>query len=168
MSYGSATPSNSLTLRVRSVDRIFLAGPWVFPARIVELVTDGPYASKAWRGPPERIMVKTWVRANARAHKLAAVERRTGQQGAPRSRVRRCRRCRSPASELHAGHNHRPERAPADRARPRVRVPVVRAVLLTHARSRSILIRNLGHSEGFDVALASTDAEVSAPALIAR
>ena len=36
-----------------------------FPTRIVELVMDGAYASKAWRGLPERVTVTTRMRANA-------------------------------------------------------------------------------------------------------
>ena len=36
-----------------------------FPSRTVELVMDGAYASKAWRGLPERVTVTTRMRANA-------------------------------------------------------------------------------------------------------
>ena len=42
-----------------------------FPGRTVELVMDGAYASKAWRGLPDRVSVTTRMRANARVHELA-------------------------------------------------------------------------------------------------
>ncbi len=52
-----------------------------FPTRIVELVMDGAYASKAWRGLPDRVTVTTRMRANARVHELAPAGRRPGQLG---------------------------------------------------------------------------------------
>ena len=52
-----------------------------FPARIVELVMDGAYASKAWRGLPERVTVTTRMRSNAAVFKLAP--ERTGKRGRP-------------------------------------------------------------------------------------
>ncbi len=36
-----------------------------FPARTVELVMDGAYATKAWRELPDRVTVTTRMRANA-------------------------------------------------------------------------------------------------------
>jgi len=42
-----------------------------FPARIIELVMDGAYATKAWRGLPGRVTVTTRMRANAAVSKLA-------------------------------------------------------------------------------------------------
>ena len=54
-----------------------------FPGRTVELVMDGAYASKAWRGLPDRVSVTTRMRANARVHKLAAESRQPGQKGRP-------------------------------------------------------------------------------------
>jgi hypothetical protein len=52
-----------------------------FPARIVQVVCDGAYASKAWQGLPRRVSVTTRMRANAAVYALAAAERRRGQQG---------------------------------------------------------------------------------------
>ena len=37
-----------------------------FPGRVVELVMDGAYASRAWRGLPDRVTVTTRMRGNAR------------------------------------------------------------------------------------------------------
>ena len=39
--------------------------PRRFPGRVVELVMDGAYASKAWRGLPDRVTVTTRMRATA-------------------------------------------------------------------------------------------------------
>ena len=52
-----------------------------FPTRIIELLIDGAYASKAWQGLPNRLTVTTRMRANARLHKLAPAGRRPGQIG---------------------------------------------------------------------------------------
>ncbi len=49
--------------------------------RIVELVMDGAYASKAWCGLPERVSVTTRMRANARVHALPPAARAPGQMG---------------------------------------------------------------------------------------
>ncbi len=52
-----------------------------FPKRIVEVVCDGAYASKAWQALPERVSVTTRMRANAAVYALPAAGRRPGQQG---------------------------------------------------------------------------------------
>src|SRR6266545_7967250 len=52
-----------------------------FPARIVELVMDGAYATKAWRGLPDHVTVTTRMRANAAVFALAPP--RTGKRGRP-------------------------------------------------------------------------------------
>jgi DDE superfamily endonuclease len=52
-----------------------------FPTRIVQLVCDGAYASKAWQGLPERVSVTSRMRANAAVYALPATERQPGQQG---------------------------------------------------------------------------------------
>ena len=52
-----------------------------FPARIVELVMDGAYATKAWRALPERVTVTTRMRANAALFALAPPP--TGRRGRP-------------------------------------------------------------------------------------
>ena len=52
-----------------------------FPARIVELIMDGAYATKAWRGLPDHVTVTTRMRANAAVFALAPP--RTGKRGRP-------------------------------------------------------------------------------------
>jgi len=52
-----------------------------FPTRIIELVMDGAYATKAWRGLPDRVNVTTRMRSNAAVFKLAPPP--TGKRGRP-------------------------------------------------------------------------------------
>lgn len=139
-----------------------------FGARIIELVMDGAYASRAWRGLPERVSVTTRMRSNARVHALPPAARAPGQMG------------RTPLKGAKL-----PTLAEI------AKTAVFKAVTITgpdgrertahvhdflclwyvpfHTRPvKVILIRNPGTSEGFDVALASTDVTVDAPELIAR
>ena len=138
-----------------------------FPGRTIELVMDGAYASRAWRGLPARVSVTTRMRANARGHELAPV-RQPGQKGRPPLKGRKL----ATLAEL-------------------AKTAVFQAVTITGTDGRQrtahiheficlwykpfytrpvkvTLIRNPGTTEGFDVALASTDAEIPADALIAR
>ena len=139
-----------------------------FPARIVQVVCDGAYASKAWQGLPRRVSVTTRMRANAAVYALPASERRRGQQG------------RTPlkGAKLHSlakiaegvvftevsvtGPDGRERTAQIHEFTCLWYKPF-------HTRPvKVILIRNPGRSEGFDVALASTDADVPAAELISR
>jgi hypothetical protein len=52
-----------------------------FATRVVDLVMDGAYASKAWRGLPDRVTVTTRMPTNAAVFALAPP--RTGKQGRP-------------------------------------------------------------------------------------
>jgi DDE superfamily endonuclease len=52
-----------------------------FPTRIVELIMDGAYATKAWRELPDRVTVTTRMRSNAAVFALAPP--RTGKRGRP-------------------------------------------------------------------------------------
>jgi hypothetical protein len=139
-----------------------------FPTRIVELVCDGAYASKAWQGLPERVSVTTRMRANAAVYTLPAAERRPGQQG------------RTPLKG--------PKLASlAEIAKTAIFQPV--AITGPDGRERTahiheftclwykpfytrpvkvILIRNPGTTDGFDVALASTDTDTDGAQLISR
>jgi hypothetical protein len=140
----------------------------LFPGRIVELVMDGAYASKAWRGLPDRVTVTTRMRSNACVHALAPAVRRPGQQG------------RTPLKG-----NKRPTLAQI--AETAIFTPVT--ITSPDGRERTahihefvclwykpfytravkvILIGNPGRTDGFDVALASTDSDVTASELIAR
>ena len=52
-----------------------------FPGRVVELVMDGAYASKAWQGLPDRVTLTTRMRANAAVFAFAPEP--TGKRGRP-------------------------------------------------------------------------------------
>jgi len=139
-----------------------------FPARIVELVMDGAYASKAWRGLPDRVTVTTRMRSNARLHKLAPVGRRPGQQG--RTPLKGAKL--GTLAEIASTAIFTPVTITGPDGRERTEhVHELVCLWYTPFYTRAvkvILIRNPGRREGFDVALASTDADVSAAELIGR
>lgn len=139
-----------------------------FPTRILELVMDGAYASRAWRGLPERVSVTTRMRSNARVHALPPATRVPGQmgrtplKGAKLPTLAEIAKTALFTAVTIAGLDGRERTAHIHELTCLWYVPF-------HTRPvKVILVRNPGTSEGFDVALASTDAEVPAPELIAR
>jgi len=138
-----------------------------FGARILELVMDGAYASRAWRGLPERVSVTTRMRSNAALHALAPA-RRPGQIGrTPLKGAKLPTLAEIAATALFravtiTGPDGRQRTAHVHELTCLWYVPF-------HTRPvKVILIRNPGTEEGFDVALASTDIATDAPELIAR
>jgi hypothetical protein len=128
-----------------------------FPARIVELVCDGAYASKAWQGLPERVSVTSPMRANAAVYELAPAERRLGQQGRTPLKGPKLQSL----AQIAATAIFTPVMITGPDRRERT-AHVHEFVCLWykpfHTRPvKVILIRNPGRTEGFDVALASTD-----------
>jgi len=137
-----------------------------FAARTIELVMDGAYATKAWRGLPERVTVTTRMRANAAVFALAPP--RTGRRGRPALKGARL----GTLAQLVASAVFEPVTITGPDGRSRVE-HVWRTTCLWygpfHTRPVVImLIRKPGRAEGFDVALASTDTDASAAELIAR
>jgi len=139
-----------------------------FPNRTVELVMDGAYASNAWRDLPAGVTVTTRMRANAALHELAPSARTPGQLGRTplkgaklptlaeiaKTAVFQAITVTSPDGRSRTAHIHE---------------FVCLWYKPFHTRPvKVILIRNPGTTDGFDVALASTDIEIPAPALIAR
>jgi len=139
-----------------------------FPLRVLELVMDGAYASKAWRGLPDRVSVTTRMRSNAAVHELPAAQRQPGQMGRTplkgkklpalaeiaKTAVFRTVTVRSPDGRTRTAHVHE-----------------LKCLWYTPFHTRPvkvILIRNANSKKDFDIALASTDSDVSAPELIAR
>ena len=137
-----------------------------FPTRVVELVMDGAYATKAWRGLPERVTVTTRMRANAAVFALAPPP--TGKRGRPALKGARL----ASLAQLAA-------------------TAVFQAVTITGPDGRSrtehvwsttclwygpfhtrpvviMLIRKPDRTDSFDVALASTDTAATTAQLIAR
>ncbi|MGH3609663.1 MAG: IS701 family transposase [Pseudonocardiaceae bacterium] len=139
-----------------------------FPGRTIELVMDGAYASRAWRDLPARVSVTTRMRANAAVYALAATERRPGQQGRPPLKGGRLQslaeiaKTASFAAVTITGPDGRQRTA-------HVHAFVCLWYKPFYTRAvKVILIRNPATSDGFDVALASTDTDPQAAELIAR
>jgi len=139
-----------------------------FPTRTVEVVCDGAYASKAWQDLPERVSVTTRMRANAAVYALPAAERRPGQQGrTPLKGAKLQSLAQIAASAVFTavtitGPDGRERTAHIHELTCLWYKPF-------HTRPvKAILIRNPGTTDGFDVALASTDIDAGGAQLIAR
>ena len=139
-----------------------------FPTRIVEIVCDGAYASKAWQGLPERVSVTTRMRANAAVYALPAAERRPGQQGRPALKGAKLQSLARIAES--AVFTAVTITGPDGRSRTaHIHEFICLWYTPFHIRPvKVILIRNPGRSEGFDVALASTDTTTDGEQLISR
>ena len=138
-----------------------------FPNTIVELVMDGAYASRAWRGLPDRVTVTTRMRANAALHKLAPAPR-PGQQGRPPLKGAKL----PTLAEIAASATFRPVTVTGPDGRQRT-VHVHDFVCLWYKPFytrpvKVILIRNPGTTDGFDVAIASTAVDVPPDTLLSR
>jgi hypothetical protein len=139
-----------------------------FPTRTVEVVCDGAYASKAWQDLPERVSVTTRMRANAAVYGLPAAERRPGQQGrTPLKGAKLQSLAQIAASAVFTavtitGPDGRERTAQIHELTCLWYKPF-------HTRPvKAIPIRNPGTTDGFDVALASTDIDAGGAQLIAR
>jgi hypothetical protein len=141
-----------------------------FPARVVELIMDGimdgAYATKAWRGLPDRVTVTTRMRCNAAVFALAPPP--TGKRGRPALKGARL----ASLAQLAATAVFAPVTICGPDGRSRIE-HVWRTTCLWygpfHTRPVTImLIRKPDRSEGFDVAIASTDTTASSAELIAR
>lgn len=136
--------------------------------RKIELVMDGAYASRAWRGLPERVSVTTRMRANAALYEPAPAKRRPGQLG--RTPLKGAKLPTLAEIAAAATFTEITITGPDGRTRT---AHVAELVCLWytpfHTRPvKVILIRNPGTSAGFDVALASTDTGAAGAELIAR
>ncbi|MCA1700054.1 MAG: transposase [Actinobacteria bacterium] len=137
-----------------------------FPARIIELVMDGAYATKAWRGLPDHVTVTTRMRTNAAVFKLAPPP--TGKRGRPPLKGARM----ASLAQLAATAVFEPVTITGPDGKSRVE-HVWRTTCLWygpfHTRPVTImLIRKPGRRDGFDVAIASTDVDATTAELIAR
>jgi hypothetical protein len=139
-----------------------------FPARIVGIVCDGAYASKAWRGLPKRVSVTSRMRANAAVYALPAAERRPGQQGRTPLKGAKLKSLAKIAET--AIFTAVTITGPDGRERAaHVHEFICLWYTPFHTRPvKVILIRNPGSEKGFDVALASTDTAATDAELIAR
>jgi len=138
----------------------------MFPARIVELVMDGAYASKAWQGLPERVSVTTRMRGNAAVYALTPAP--TGRRGRP---ALKGERLASLAEIAKAAVFEAVTITGPDGRERAAQIHAFVCLWYTPFHTRAItviLIRNPGREDGFDVALASTDTTAQAGELIAR
>ena len=137
-----------------------------FSTPIVELVMDGAYATKAWRGLPERVTVTTRMRSNAAVFELAPP--RTGKRGRPALKGARL----GSLAQLAADAVFEPVTISGPDAKTRVEHVWSTTCLWYgpfHTRPVVImLIRKPERTERFDVAIASTDTEATTAQLIAR
>jgi hypothetical protein len=137
-----------------------------FPTRIVQLVMDGAYATKAWRGLPEHVTVTTRMRTNAAVFALAPP--RTGKRGRPALKGARLRSL----AQIAARAVFAPVTITAPDGRTRVEhVWRTRCLWYGPFHTRPVvvmLIRKPDRTDGFDVAIASTDADATSAELIAR
>jgi hypothetical protein len=139
-----------------------------FPIRIVELVMDGAYASKAWQGLPKRVTVTSRMRANAAVYALPPAERHPGQQGRTPLKGKKLQTL----AQIAETSTFTPVTITGPDGRTRTahtREFICLWYKPFHTRLvKVILIRNPGRTEGFDVALASTDTTATAAQLLAR
>jgi len=137
-----------------------------FPARRLELVMDGAYATKAWRGLPDRVTVTTRMRSNAAVFELAPPP--TGKRGRPALKGARL----GTLAELAASAVFAAVTITAPDGRSRVEHVWSTTCLWYgpfHTRPVTImLIRKPDRTEGFDVAIASTDITATTARLIGR
>jgi len=137
-----------------------------FPARTVELVMDGAYASKAWRGLPGRVTVTTRMRSNAAVFQLAPPP--TGRRGRPALKGARM----GSLAKLAASAAFEPVTVTGPDGKTRVEHVWSTTCLWYgpfYTRPVTVmLIRKPDRTEGFDVAIASTDTAASAGDLIDR
>jgi hypothetical protein len=137
-----------------------------FPARIIELVMDGAYATKAWRGLPDRVTVTTRMRANAAVFKPAPPP--TGKRGRPALKGARL----ASLAQLAASAVFAPVTITGPDGKTRVEhVRRTRCLWYGAFHTRPVvimLIRKPERSDGYDVALASTDVDATTNELIAR
>jgi hypothetical protein len=137
-----------------------------FPARVVELVMDGAYATKAWRGLPDRVTVTTRMRCNAAVFALAPPK--TGKRGRPALKGARL------ASLTQLAANAVFEAVTISTPDGRSRVEHVwRTTCLWYGPFHTrpvvvMLIRKPDRADGYDVAIASTDTTATSAQLIAR
>lgn len=138
-----------------------------FPNRIIELVMDGAYASKAWRDLPNGVTVTTRMRANARVYALPPV-RQPGKKGRPPLKGAKL----PTLAQIATAATFVPARVTGPDGRERsLHVHELRCLWYTPFYTRPvkvILVRNAGTTEGFDVAIASTDPEIPADELLSR
>jgi len=137
-----------------------------FPRRVVQLLFDGAYATKAWRELDERVTITTRVRSSAALYELAPP--RTGKRGRPALKGGRLQSL----AKLSRTLQFEPVTITGPDGRKRA-ARVAEIVCLwygpLHTRPiKLLLVRDPDRTEGYDIAIASTDTDATTGELIAR
>ncbi|MCA1698944.1 MAG: transposase [Actinobacteria bacterium] len=136
------------------------------PKRVVQLLFDGAYATKAWRGLPQRVTVTTRMRSTAALYQLAPAP--TGRRGRPRLKGARLPSLAKLAQTL--AFEAVTITSPDGRERTE-HVAELTCLWYGPFYTRPIkllLVRSPDRADGYDIAIASTDTDASAATLIAR
>ncbi|HYB26907.1 MAG TPA: transposase [Solirubrobacteraceae bacterium] len=137
-----------------------------FPRRTVHLLFDGAYATKAWRELPERATITTRMRATAALYAPAPLP--TGKRGRPALKGKRLPSLAKLAETL--AFNAVKITAPDGRQRT-AQVAELHCLWYGPIHTRPVkllLVRDGDRTEGYDIAIASTDTNATAAELIAR
>nr|MBA3809374.1 transposase [Solirubrobacterales bacterium] len=137
-----------------------------FGARTIELVADGAYATRAWRDLPERVSLTTRMRANAAVYELPPAS----SQGRGRRALKGARM--GSLAEIANTATFKPVSLTGRDGRTRTALVHEFTCLWYkpfHTRPiKVLLVRNPHNTEGFDIAIASTDTSADAGELISR
>jgi len=134
------------------------------PGATMQLVMDGAYATRAWRGLPDRMTLTSRMRASAALYELAPP--RTGKRGRPALKGARM----LSLAQIAAAATFTPVTITGPDGRERT-AHVHRFQCLWYGPFHTqpivvLLIRNPGTDEGFDIALACTDTAAETSAII--
>jgi hypothetical protein len=137
-----------------------------FPRLAVQLLFDGAYATRAWRGLPERVTLTTRVRATAALYELAPAP--TGKRGRPPLKGKRLPSLATLAETL----AFKPVTITGPDDRQRIEHAAELVCLWYgpfHTRPiKLLLVRSPDRADGYDIAIASTDTDATAEELIGR
>ena len=141
-----------------------------FPGRKIELVMDGAYASRAWQGLPDHVGLTTRMRANAALYELPPAVRRPGRRGRTPLKGKRM----GSLAEIAAAATFKPVSLTGRDGKTRTALVHEFTCLWYkpfHTRPLKVtLVRNPNATKtnGFDIAIASTDTTATAAQTIER
>jgi hypothetical protein len=137
-----------------------------FARHAVQLLFDGAYATRAWRGLPKRVTIITRVRSTAALYELAPPP--TGKRGRPRLKGKQLPSLAKLAQTL----AFKPVTITGPDGRKRTE-HVAELICLWygpfHTRPiKLLLVGGADRTDGYDIAIASTDTDATAAELIPR
>ena|SRR5579875_197241 len=136
------------------------------PGRRVHLLFDGAYATKAWRKLPDHVTLSTRMRSTAALYELAPAP--TGKRGRPPLKGKRLPSLAKLAQTL----QFKPVKITSPDGRQRTEHVAELLCLwygpLNTRQVKLLLVRAADRTDGYDIAIASTDAAATPAVLIAR